>query len=144
MGLAGLPVRRIRFEGAPADRTQPLLERLALKVGAPLTETALARSLRVVYGSGIFQTVAVEGQREGDGVALDFKGTARTFIGTVSVYGARGATINTQLQRASRLLPGTRFTQPGLDQGVERMRQVLADNGYHEPSIAHTLTPHVG
>jgi outer membrane protein assembly complex protein YaeT len=143
-GLAGLPVRRIDFEGVTADRTQPLLERLALKVGAPLTEPALARSLRTVYGSGLFETVAVEGEREGDGVALIFQGTSRTFIGTVSVYGARGATINTQLQRASRLVAGTRFSQAGLDQGVVRMRQVLADNGYHEPVIAHTLTQHAG
>ncbi len=143
-GLAGLPVRRIEFDGTTADRTQPLLERLALKVGAPLTEPTLARSLRTVYGSGLFETVAVKGEREGDGVALIFQGTARSFIGTVSVYGARGATINTQLQRASRLGAGTRFSQAGLDQGVVRMRQVLADNGYHEPVITHTVTPHAG
>lgn len=142
-GLAGLTVRRIDFEGIPGDRTATLAERLPLKVGSALTEIALARSLRTVYGSGLFETVDAVGEREGDGVALVFKGTARTFIGTVSVYGARGATINTQLQRASRLLPGTRFTQAGLDQAVERMRQVLADNGYHEPAITHTLTPHL-
>ncbi|HZB87026.1 MAG TPA: POTRA domain-containing protein [Terracidiphilus sp.] len=141
-GLGGLPVQHIDFEGVSADRVQPLRERLALKVGAPLTEQALARSLRTVFDSGLFETVAVKGSRENGGVALTFAGTARSFIGTVSVYGARGATINAQLERASRLEAGTRFAPGLLEQAVERMRQVLADNGYHEPAIAHTLTPH--
>ncbi|HVZ83075.1 MAG TPA: POTRA domain-containing protein, partial [Terracidiphilus sp.] len=141
-GFAGLVVRRIDFEGVNADRVQALRGRLAVKAGEPLTSTVLTRSLRTVYGSGLFETVDAQAQREGDGVALTFAGTARTFVGVVSVYGARGATINTQLQRASRLQAGTRFTPPMIDQAVERMKQVLADNGYHEPVIAHTLTPH--
>ena len=36
---------------------------------------------------------------------------ARMFIGVVTVEGAKGATVNTQLQRASRLNSGTRFTE---------------------------------
>ena len=75
---------------------------------------------------------------------LVFKGTAREFIGTVSVDGAKGATINAQLQAASRLTAGTRFTQARLDAAMVRMRQALADNGFHEPVITYKLTKHTG
>jgi len=143
-GLIGLPLRAIRFEGVDETRTAPLVEKIALKVGDPLTAEALASSLRRVYGSGLFETVEADGEREGDGAAVIFKGTPRNFIGTVSVYGAKGATINTQLERSSRLTSGTRFTQPLLDQALERMRQVLADNGFHEPTITYKLTPLAG
>jgi len=142
--LTGLNVQSITFDGVDETRVAPLRERLPLKTGAPLTEDTLARSLRQVYSSGLFDSVEAEGRREGTGVAIVFKGQPRTFIGTVSVYGARGATINTQLDRSSRLTTGARFTQSALDQAQVRMRQLLADNGYHEPTITYTLTPVAG
>ena len=108
--FVGLTVVRMGFEGVDAARFTPLPDRLAEIVGTPLSSESLARSLRAVYASGLFDTVEVQGQLEGGGVALLFKGTSRTFVGTVNVIGAKGATINTQLERASRLSPGTRFT----------------------------------
>ena len=76
-------------------------------------------------------------QREGDGVALVFRGEARMFIGVVTVEGAKGGTVNTQLQRASRLNSGTRFTQRKMTQALEQMKLALAENGYNEASITH-------
>jgi len=82
------------------------------------------------------------GQRESDGVALIFRGTPRDFIGTVEVGGAKGATMNSQLERASRLAPGSRFTQGKMTQALDSMRQSLAENGFNEASVKYTLTPH--
>ena len=135
-------MRRIAFEGVAADRLAPLPDHLAQPVGDPLTQENLAKSLRQLYATGLFESVEAEGVRDGDGIDLVFKGAPRMFIGTVTVDGAKGATINAQLQRASRLTAGTRFTQAKLDQRLELMRQALADNGFHEPTISHNLTPH--
>ncbi|MFZ0744596.1 MAG: POTRA domain-containing protein [Terracidiphilus sp.] len=140
----GLPVLRIVFEGVEADRLAPLPGHLAQAVGTPLTQEDLAKSLRQLYATGLFETIEAEGLRERDGIDLVFKGRPRTFIGTVTVEGAKGATINTQLVRASRLSAGTRFTQAKLDQAVDLMSQALADNGFHKPVITHSLTPHPG
>ena len=137
----GLKVVRIGFDGVDPNRFTPLPSRLANIVGTPLTADDLSRSLRFVFTSGLFETVEVEGIHESGGVALVFRGTPTAFIGTVTVIGAKGATINTQLERASRLAPGTRFTQSKLDQGLDLMKQVLADNGYHEPVITLAFTP---
>jgi outer membrane protein insertion porin family len=137
----GLPVRRISFDGVSADRLAPLPDNLAQKLGAPLKLTDLAESLRQAFATGLYETVEAEGVREGDGVGLIFKGTPRIFVGTVSAYGAKGASVNSQLERASRLLPGTRFTNARLELARTQMMQTLADNGYHEPVISQTLTP---
>ncbi len=138
----GLPVRRIAFDGVAADRLAPFPEHLAQAVGAPLDRENLAQSLRQLFATGLFETIQVDGVREGDGIALVFKGAPRQFIGTVTVDGAKGATINAQLQQASRLVPGTRFTQSKLTLALEQMHQALADNGFHEPVITDALTPH--
>jgi outer membrane protein assembly complex protein YaeT len=137
-----MPVRRIAYEGISADRLVPLPGHLALMEGAPLRRETLQKSLRQLFATGLYENVQVEGAREQDGVVLVFRGQPRMFIGTVTVNGARGATMNTQLERASRLASGTRFTPAKLSQALELMRQTLAENGFHEPLITQTITPH--
>jgi len=138
----GLPVRRISFQGVGASRLDPLPDHLAQRVGAPLTPESLRRSLRALFATGLYETIDAAASPLDDGVALLFEGTPRSFIGTVGVDGAKGATINTQLTRASQLTAGARFTQAKLSQALDQMRSTLADNGFHEPRIAQTLTPH--
>ncbi len=136
----GLRVARIAFAGVPASRLAPLPDRLAQLAGTPLRQEALRRSLRQLYSTGLYESVAVEGERQPEGIVLTFRGTPRSFVGAISVEGAKGAGINTQLARASRLDPGVRFTAARLDQAVEQMRALLAESGFHEPVITHTLT----
>jgi len=138
----GLTVRHISIVGLPADRTAPLARKLSQTEGAPLSRENLRRSLRELFASGLFDTVEVEGARDQGGVDLVFRGTPRTFIGTVSVDGAKGATINTQLERAAQLSPGTRFTPEKLANALDQMRKALADNGFNAPTIKHALTEH--
>ncbi len=80
------------------------------------------------------------GTRQADGVALIFAGTPRTFIGSVGVDGAAGATMNMQLQRASQLDAGTRLTQEKMLRAAQQMRSTLEQNGYFEAVITQTIT----
>ena len=136
----GRTVREIRFEGVNPERLSPLKDHLPQEVGKPLDRLAVAASLRELYATGLFETIEVAVEAQGDGAALIFKGTARRFIGRISVDGAKGATLNTQLDRASRLNAGTRFTQARLDRAIELMKQTMGDNGFHEPVITPELS----
>jgi outer membrane protein assembly complex protein YaeT len=138
----GLPVRRIAFVGVSAQRLTPLSSQLAQTVGAPLIRENLKKSLHQLFASGLFESISVEGQREGDGVALTFRGAPRSFIGTVGVDGAKGATVNAQLQSASQLISGTRYTATKMARAIEQMRAALAQNGFYSPAITPVLTAH--
>ena len=138
----GLPVRRISFVGVFVERLAPLPGHLAQTEGAPLSAEDLRKSLRQLFATGLFETIQVEGERQQDGVAIVFQGKPRTFIGTVSVIGAKGATMNTQLESVSQLAAGARFTPAKLSQAIVQMRGTLADNGFHEAAISYALTPH--
>ncbi len=138
----GLTVRRISFEGVSAAQLGSLASHLAQTVGAPLNAENLKRSLRQLYASGLYDTVEVEGSRTADGVALVFQGAPRTFIGTVAVNGATGATMNVQLDRASQLQAGTRLTNAKMSRALDQMRATLEVNGYHRATIVQTVTPH--
>lgn len=138
----GLPVRTISFEGVAASRLKPLPDQLEKAVGQPLDPEFLKNSLRQLYATGLYERVEAAGEREGDGVALIFRGTPKMFVGVVGVDGAKGPTMNTQLERAAELNPGTQFTEAKLERAIAQMHSALADNGYHEPVILQTLTPH--
>jgi outer membrane protein insertion porin family len=138
----GQTIRHISFEGVAAERFATLGTSLPVTVGSALTRENIADSLRRLYGTGLFNSVEAAVQDTPDGLTVIFRGTPREFIGTVSVNGAKGATMNTQLDRASRLNPGTRLADPKLTQALTAMRQVLAQNGYNEPKIDRKLTPH--
>jgi outer membrane protein assembly complex protein YaeT len=138
----GMPIRRISFQGVATDRLRPIPDRLAQSLGAPLTREFLQSGLRQLFSTGLFENIQVAATPQQDGVALVFLGRPRAFIGTVTVDGAKGASVNTQLQRACRLSPGARYTEAKLDQAYEQMRRTLAENGFHDPVITHTLTPH--
>jgi len=138
----GMPIRRISLAGVATDRLRPIPENLDRSLGTPLSREFLQASLRQLFSTGLFENIQVAATPERDGVALVFSGLPRAFIGTITVDGAKGASINTQLERASRLSPGTRYTQAKLDQALEQMRQALAENGFHDPIITHVLTPH--
>jgi outer membrane protein assembly factor BamA len=136
----GLRVRSIAFEGVPTDQLQPLAGHLPQAEGAPLTEESLKRSLRQLYATGLYDTIEAHGTRLADGVALVFAGTPRTFIASVGVDGATGATMNMQLQRASQLDAGTRLTQEKMVRAAQQMRSMLEQNGYFEAVITQTIT----
>ena len=138
---AGLPVRRIVVQGVSQDRLSSALARLPQTAGSPLDADKVAASLRLLYGTGLFDSIEAAGQRESDGVVLFFRGAARTFIGRVTVEGAKGATVNTQLERTSRLNAGTRYTDAGMQQALSQMRQMMANNGYYEAGFHFTLAP---
>jgi len=138
----GLPVRRISFEDAVPERLTYLQGHLPQAVGKPLDRGDVAASLREVFATGLFDSVEVTAQREGDGVAITFRGKARMFIGTLTVEGAKGATLNTQLQRASRLTPGTRFSEVKMTQALEQMRLAMEQNGFNESTVSYTSEEH--
>lgn len=138
----GLAVRHILFDGIAADRLKSLQKRLPQAEGAPLDREKVAASLRELFATGLFDTIQAAAEREDGGVILIFRGAPRMFIGTIAVTGAKGATMNTQLERGGRLNAGTRFTQAKLTQALDLMRDILAGNGYNEPTITYKLTPH--
>ncbi|MDE3200387.1 MAG: BamA/TamA family outer membrane protein [Acidobacteriota bacterium] len=138
----GKTVRAISIEGVAENWLKPLPGDLPQKTGAPLSRDHVTSSLRVLFATGLFDTIEAEVRADGNEVDLIFHGTPRTFIGTVTVTGAKGATLNTQVDRAARLNPGTRFTQARLNNAIEQMKQAMADNGFHEPTITCKQTPH--
>ena len=140
----GLTIRGIEFGGVSSARLEPLATQFSRLVGTPLDAAKLRSMLRQLYATGLYETVEAEGLPAEGGVKLLLQGVPRRFIGAVSVVGAKGASSNAQLSRATRLMPGTRFTEARLAEAEQQMLRTLADNGFHESKISHKITDVAG
>jgi outer membrane protein assembly factor BamA len=138
-GWSGLEVLEIRFSGVTRDTLNPLPERLPQQVDTPLDPAKVRASLRRLYATGLFRTIAVDGERQGSGVVLIFQGTPTVFIGRISIRGVNNTQLANQLNYSTRLNPGTPFTPQKLIRSTDLLQQTLQQNGYYQGAVVpHT------
>ncbi|MGB6160035.1 MAG: POTRA domain-containing protein, partial [Acidobacteriaceae bacterium] len=140
-GWTGLPVADIQFAGVSRATLEPLPGQLGQQPNTPLDPVKVRASLRRLYATGLYRTIAVDGRRQGSGVVLVFKGTPTLFVGRVAVKGVTNSHLSNQLNYSTRLNPGAPYTDQKLSHATDLLQQMLQQNGYYQGSIArHTAT----
>jgi len=140
----GQIVRSIEFRGIAGANPEMLRKLLAQQTGELLDRDKLHSSLEALYATGRFATLQVEAEHaQPDGVSLTFVATENYFYGDINVDGTPKKTNPKphNLVDASKLDLGTPFSPAEVDRAVERMKKVLADNGYYKPAITYELKP---
>ncbi len=138
-GWAGLRVMEIRFVGVQRADLEPLPEQLEQQPGSPLDPVKVRDSLRRLFATGLYQTIAVDGERQDGGVKLTYTGTPAIFLGRVLVRGVKNSQLSNQLNYSTRLNPGTPFTQAKVDHAASLLQQTLEENGYYQGQVAEHL-----
>ena len=132
----GLRVEKIEFEGVTFDTTDTLPSELAQKIGEPLDPEKVRQSTRRLFASGRYRDIVVRGVREGAGVTLIFAGSARHYVGRVTIVGVKSDRLTSLLEFATKLDPGTALTGGAIEAGGDGIKQVLQQNGYYQPKVA--------
>jgi len=132
----GLRVDKIQFEGVTFDATDTLPQELPQKVGTPLEPQQVRASLRRLFASGRYRDISVRGVRQGDAVTLIFFGPARYYVGRVTIDGVKNDRLASLLEFATKLSPGTAFSEPQIAAGYEGIKQMLQQQGYYEPILS--------
>lgn len=138
--LQGLRVQAVEFEGVERARLEPLPDKLALQPGKALTSEDVRQSLRRLYATGLYKNVSVEGERHGNEVTIRFQGTPQMFIGRVMVDGLKSDQLTSQLQRATRLVAGTRYDPAKMTRAANLLKETLETNGYYQATFDSTMT----
>ncbi len=139
----GLRVSGISFKGVPPDRLEPLQAELPLQIGQSLQPEAIRASLRRLYATGLYANIEVDGIRTNDEVQIIFDGTPQMFIGRVNVDGVSSENFTSLLVGATKLSPGTPYTQAKLDRGLRLIQNLLVTNGYYQATAleGHSVDP---
>lgn len=140
----GQIVTRINFRGISGADPARLQALLAQKVNEPLDREKLRDSITALYATGRFATLNVEAAPGSPkGIALTFVVTENYFNGAISVDGTpqKGNPKPHQLVAASQLDLGDVFTEDKVARSIDRMKKIMADNGYYESAITYDLSP---
>jgi outer membrane protein insertion porin family len=138
----GLIVREIRFRGIDPSDEDKLKKLLPLKVGEPLDRAKLRDSLQALYATGRFADIQAEAEHAADGgVIITFVTTLNYFVGRIDVDGAPGRPTANQIINSSKLQLGELFTPEKMARGIERIKELMEENGYYRAKITYEETP---
>ena len=144
-GWKGLRVDRVEFRGVVFADKDPLPGQLPQQAGAALDPAKVTASIRRLFASGRYRGIQVMGERNGAGVTLIYAGTARYFVGRVTIEGVKEERLASLLEYATKLQPGAPFSDADVAAGTDGVRQALASSGYFQPTItARTTVDDVG
>ena len=137
---AGLQVDKVEFQGVTFDAKNPLPGQLPQRAGEPLDPAKVTAGIRLLFATGKYRDIRVEGERTGDRVTLIYAGTPRYFVGRVSIEGVKDERLSSLLEYATRLQPGAPFSEADIATGTDGVRQSLASNGYFQATITPKTT----
>ncbi len=140
-GWYGQPVHSIRFDGVLAEDIAGLRATLALQPGEKLSAENVKQSLHQLYATGLYRDILAQGVMTGGQITVVFHGVPQLFLRRLYVRGMKQELLAAQIQRATRLEPGTPFTTADLDQATANIKEALDRNGFYEPTVAVTTTP---
>jgi len=135
----GLPVRNISFAGVESGELDQLQKIITQKTNQPLDRAKIRGSVRALFATGRFADIQVEAERtQQNEVSLVFRAVQNYFVGVVNVEGAPRELTTTQLANASKLQLGELYTPEKLQTGIDRMGQLLQENGYFQATITES------
>jgi outer membrane protein insertion porin family len=131
----GVPVAAIHFDGVVFSANDAILPELTQKAGQPLDPDKVRSDLRRLFASGRYRDIGVSGEATPAGLILIYAGMPRYYVGRVEIDGVKQERLTSLLEFATRLDPGTPFTEAAIPAAVEGVKQTLAENGYYEGTV---------
>ena len=133
---SGYRVRSVTFKNSQRIDQNDLLELLPLQPGAALDRNTVEASIQQLFATGRFRTISAEVEPHPDAsLDLEFVVDEKLFLGSIVVYGAPTPPTANQLVNASKMQLGQEFDEDAVASGMERMKRLLAEAGYFEPTI---------
>ncbi|HSU19466.1 MAG TPA: POTRA domain-containing protein [Acidobacteriaceae bacterium] len=136
----GVPVNSVQFEGVSLAPNDPIVGELTQKAGQPLDPDKVRDDLRLLFASGLYRDISVTSQPNGNGITLVYAGVPRYYVGRVDIVGVPQERLTSLLEFATKLDPGTPFSESQIPASVQGIRDSLEQNGYYQGDIQVATT----
>jgi outer membrane protein assembly complex protein YaeT len=140
----GVMVKAVQFSGVTFAAGDPLPDRMTQKAGQPLDPEKVRADLRRLFASGRYRDLSVNAEPNGDGMTLIFTGTPRYYVGRVTILGVPNDRLSSLFEFATKLEPGTPYTESEIPAAVQGITESLKQNGYYQATVTPTTTSDVG
>jgi outer membrane protein insertion porin family len=113
-----------------------------VEIGKPLNRDQIAQSIRELYGSGNYADLKAVTTQVGSGVRLDFVVRENLFFNQILIEGLAAPPSDSSAAAAMQLSLGRTFRQEDVDQGLDRLRDVLKEEGLYTAKVSAENVPH--
>src|SRR5271170_4942790 len=115
---------------------------IAVEIGKPLDREQVAGSIRALYGTGDYADLRAVTTPVESGVRLDFVVRENLFFNQVLIEGLTAPPTDASAAAAMQLSLGHAFRQEDVDEGLERLRDVLKDEGLYTAQVSSENVPY--
>jgi outer membrane protein insertion porin family len=132
----GRTVQSIDFPEIPKSEWPRLLELIPQKTGQPLDRDRIRDSILALHDTGRFGDLRVEAERSTEGnILLHFVTASNYFVGEINVEGSPAHPAANQVANAAKLQLGELFTRDKVSRAVQKIYQLMQENGYYQSTI---------
>ena len=131
-----LPIAGVTFEPPRQPlRPEDLAALLPFKTGDKLDPAAIRLAIERLHATGRYREIAVEAERQPDGVRLKFVTKGTWFIGRITAAGVHEPPNRGQLVSATKLHLGEEFSAGDVRDSTAGVKAKLEANGFFESRI---------
>lgn len=137
----GKRIVSVLFQPASQPLENEQLVRLVpFHAGDTLQLEQVRQAINALYATGRYIEISVDATAAEGGVAVTFLTSPHYFIGMVGVEGADEPPNASQLANASKLLPGTGYSDADVMSASDNLRALLRSNGFYEAVVDHAVS----
>jgi outer membrane protein assembly factor BamA len=114
---------------------------ISLEIGKPLERDQVAASLRALYRTGNFSDITAVSEPVAGGIRVDFVVNENLFFNQLILIGLRPPPTEASAAAAMQISLGDVFRQETLDEGIERLRTRLEEEGFYHAKVDAELRP---
>lgn len=130
----------IRYQGLVNTQPADLSGLISVKIGQPLDEMALNRSLKTLYALDKFSDAKADVAETTNGLIVTFVVKENPLIRKVNLVGASGFR-RSELEDLVLIIPNSYFTPVKLRKSIDAIINKYESDGFVEASVSNFLTP---
>ena len=116
--------------------------RLPIALGKPLERDQVAESIRALYRSGDYADLRATSTPAEGGVRIDFVVREQLFFNQVIIRGLISPPTEASAVAAVQLPLGQPYQADAVNEGLERLRELLKDEGLYAAQVSAQTVPH--
>jgi outer membrane protein assembly factor BamA len=115
---------------------------ISVELNKPLDRDQVAASLKALYRIGSFADIRVDSAPTPGGIRLDFVVQENLYFNQLLIFGIKAPPSEASAAATMQITLGDVFRQETLDDGIERLRTRLQEEGLYNAKVHAELRPH--
>src|SRR6266481_851499 len=115
---------------------------LPVAIGKPLDREQVAESIRALYRTGDYADLRATATPVADGVRIDFVVREQLFFNQVILHGLVSPPTEASAIAAVQLVLGEPYQADAVNEGLERLRELLREEGLYTAKVSAQTVPH--